>query len=368
MNTVNLNQLLDNYYENYEYINNGGRDEYFKLQAVQCFQNNWNPDSADFVQMFKVAIKESSTLIDGSTMHPTSGIVALAQRPELVETIRSAFIELFDDDGGDLSKRQNKIESFMDTVNKLLDEYEPGKWSIRQDFRTVLCYLNMRYPDNNYFYKSTQSRAFMDCVEHPDFGQGQDFSLEKYYKMCDWLVEQIKERTELIKAHDDMIKESNGSMYADESLHILAFDIIYCAVTYNLYKGINIVKLPAKQKKFLEQINEIKDNIAECEQKLVELLNERSQYDEIPLEGLSVESKAFGTGIITSQSGTTFTAEFDGAEKKFAVPVSFKSGVLRMDDEIMQHISKMNELDAETKQIKGQIKELEKNLKKYIAE
>ncbi|MCR5523770.1 MAG: hypothetical protein K6F64_09085, partial [Clostridia bacterium] len=230
------------------------------------------------------------------------------------------------------------------------------------------CYLNMKDPDNNYFYKSTQSREFMYCVQYPDFGQGHDFSLVKYYKMCDWLVYQIKERPELIKAHDDMIKESNGSMYADESLHILAFDIIYCAVTYNLYKGINIVKLPAKQKKFLEQINEIKDNIAECEQKLGELLNERAQYDEIPLEGLSVESKAFGTGIITSQSGTTFTAEFDGAEKKFAVPVSFKSGVLKMDDEIMQHISKMNELDAETKQIKGQIKELEKNLKKYIAE
>ncbi|MBR6940755.1 MAG: hypothetical protein IKH65_08115, partial [Clostridia bacterium] len=82
MNNINLNQLLDNYYENYEYINNGGRDEYFKWQAVQCFQNNWNPDSADFVQMFKESIKESSNLIDGSTMHPTSGIVTLAQKPE----------------------------------------------------------------------------------------------------------------------------------------------------------------------------------------------------------------------------------------------------------------------------------------------
>lgn len=368
MNNINLNQLLDNYYENYDYINNGGRDEYFKLQAVQCFQKNWNPDAADFVQMFKDAIKESSTLIDGSTMHPTSGIVALSQRPELVETMRNAFIELFDDDGGDLSKRQNKIESFMDTVNKLLDEYEPGKWSIRQEFRTVLCYLNMKDPDNNYFYKSTQSRAFMDCVEHPDFGQGHDFSLEKYYKMCDWLVEKIKEMPELIKSHDDMIKESNGSMYADESLHILAFDIIYCAVTYNLYKGINIVKLPAKQKKFLEQINEIKDNIAESEQKLGELLNERAQYDEIPLEGLPVESKAFGTGIITSQNGTIFIVDFGGAEKKFVVPESFKSGVLKMDDEIMRYITRMIELEAETRQIKGQIKELEKNLKKYIAE
>ena len=368
MNTVNLNQLLDNYFENYEYINNGGRDEFFKMQAVQCFRKHWNDDNPDFAGMFKNAVKESSVLIDGSTMHPTSGIAALAQRPELTGAVRDAFTALFSDDGGDLSKRQNKIEIFVDTINRMLDEYEPGKWSIKQDFRTALCYLNMKYPDDNYFYKSTQSRAFMDCVEFPDFGQGKDFSLEKYYKMCDWLVSQIKERPELIEAHDKMIEEKGDRLYPDKSLHILAFDVIYCAVTYNLYNGINIVKLPAKQKKFLEQINEIKDNIAESERKLGGLLIERAQYDDISLQGLPVESKAFGPGVITAQEGSYFTAEFGGEEKMFAVPQSFISGALTTDDEIMQYIMKMIELDGETKLIRGQIKELGLKLKKYIAE
>lgn len=366
MNTVNLNQLLDNYYENYEYVNNGGRDEYFKYKAVRCFQENWDITASDFASMFKKAVKESSVLIDGSTMHPTSGIISLAQRPELTEKIRNAFNELFEDDRGEVSVRQNRIEIFVDNINKLLSEYEPGKWSVRQDFRTALCYLNMIHPDGNYFYKSTQSRAFMDCVEFPDFGQGAGFNLEKYYKMCDWLVSKIKERPELIKVHDEMIKEKGPDMYPDERLHILAFDIIYCAVTYNLYNGIKIVKLPAKHKKFLEQINEIKDDIEENKRKLGELLIERTQYDEIPLEGLTVESMAFGTGIITAQNGALFSAKFGNTEKRFAVPASFKSGVLKMDDEIMQYITRMIEIDDKVEQLKGRIKELQSSLKKYI--
>ena len=121
-------------------------------------------------------------------------------------------------------------------------------------------------------------------------------------------------------------------------------------------------------KSFYNKINEIKDNIAESERKLGGLLIERAQYDDISLQGLPVESKAFGPGVITAQEGSYFTAEFGGEEKMFAVPQSFISGALTTDDEIMQYIMKMIELDGETKLIRGQIKELGLKLKKYIAE
>lgn len=368
MNTVNLAQLLDNYYEKYAFLNSGGRDEYFKLKAVQCFKNQWDSEATDFVQMFKEAIKESANLIDGSAMHPTSGIIALAQRPELTGTIKEAFAGLFADDGGDIDKRQDKIENFNEIINKLLDEYEPGKWSFRQDFRTALCFVNLISPDDNYFYKATQSRAFMDCVEHPDFGYGKDFSLKKYYKMCDWLVSQIEERPGLIEAQKEMIKESKGSMYPDLKHHILAFDIIYCAVTYNLYSGINIVKIPAKQKKYLDLINELRDTLARQTIGLNELLADRAQYDEISLEGLPVVSKAFGPGFIVSQHDNLFTAKFGDVEKKFVMPQSFASGVLKTDDEIMQFITKMIELDNRITTQKSDILQTKLELKKYVVD
>ena len=108
--------------------------------------------------------------------------------------------------------------------------------------------------------------------------------------------------------------------------------------------------------------------IAENERELGELLIERAQYDDISLEGLPVESKAFGSGVITAQDGILFTAQFGSEEKKFAVPQSFKSGALKMDDEIMRYIEKMIELDIKAEKIKSKIKELYFRLNIYISD
>ena len=112
--------------------------------------------------MFKESVSKTSNLINNHIVPPANGIIKLAERPEVAEEIRSSFRELFyTDDSGNIDQRQDRIERFSDSVNVLLDKYEPGKWKYRQDFRSVLFYLNLFAPGENYLYKATQAREFM---------------------------------------------------------------------------------------------------------------------------------------------------------------------------------------------------------------
>lgn len=121
--------------------------------------------------MFKQSMSLTSNLINNSRVSPTNGIVKLAEIPELTETVRESFRELFADDGGDITERQNRIENFRDKINELLEKYEPEKWKYSQEFRTVLFYLNMYRPSENYLFKATEAKKFMYCTEYgDDFG------------------------------------------------------------------------------------------------------------------------------------------------------------------------------------------------------
>lgn len=366
MNKENLSKLISNYIANFDYINNEVNMEYYKWEAVKHFQDHWDIDAPDFAAMFKEALRESSNLINNKFVQPTNGILKLAENPELTEIVRQMFRDLLIEDGGDIEKRQDKIYAFLEKSDELINFYFKGSWKYAQDMRTVIFYLNFIEPDKNYMFKATQAKEFMYCIEYgKDFGSGENFSLRKYYEMCDELVSAIKETPELLELHKGRMSDT---MWADEDYHILAYDIIYSAIVYNLYNNITIVK-PTKNKaqtheqQKQEKREELSALLEQVNNDLNFALQERTNYDEFSAKGLEVYHKSFGEGIVVEHNGNLIAVQFGETVKKFQMPQGFSNGFLNTEStEIMEMFNEMAKLDDAVSKLKSKQANLQRQL------
>lgn len=368
MNNDNLNQLINNYIANFDVINDEENREYYKWEAVKHFKDNFDINAPNFAAMFKNAVKLTDNLIDNRVVQPTVGIVKLAERPELTEIIRQMFKDLYADDCGDIDLRQKKIDCFVDKCDELLNTYENGKWKYAQNTRTAIFYLSLMYPDENYIFKSTEANKLRKCIDYADdFGSGVSFSLKRYYRLCDELVKAIKANDILINLHKSRLKEN---MYPDESFHILAYDIIYCAISYNLYHNIAIskpTKLRTNNAEQLKQREEKRNNILveinnfnDC---LEQLIQKRAEFDYFSTKGLLVTHKKFGNGIVTVHDNHYIVVSFADGERTFAMPRGFTDGFLSTNsEEAVSILIEIARIDEQIKDCEDKIYNLKREL------
>lgn len=358
MNKHNLNLIFDQYISRFDELNDvDGNDEGYKWRAESCFVEHWDIDAEDFVVMFKAATKEMSNLIDNATVQPIGGILLLLKQSDEIEFVRECFRELYADDSGDLEKRQDRIYAFMEKVNAKIEHYAHGSWKYPQKMNNVIYYLSLRYPNDNYIFKATEATEWANCIEYgDDFGSGETFSLAKYYRMCDELKEAVAENEEIMELHSRRFeKEARGF---DDELHILVYDIIYCAHTYLFYTDGIIQKTSTKERIKRAQVRE------EIEQLEIELAaaNERcNQYTElsslnIDMTGMEVIHKAFGHGKIQSHSNGIQVILFSVGEKKFQFPSAYTSGFLKANNSIMITLKQEAEYKVEMEKAQKEVK------------
>ena len=82
MNKENLHEIISRYETHYAEINNKENNEIFKWKAVKCFQQEWfspNNDGLPFSILLAKAKRETSVLIDNSTVSPANGIEKMAE-------------------------------------------------------------------------------------------------------------------------------------------------------------------------------------------------------------------------------------------------------------------------------------------------
>ena len=334
MNIERLNNLINAYIDNFDLINDGVHFENMKWKAIYHFKKHFDIHAIDFYEMFKEAMSMSGIVINNGTVQPVNGILKLISHEE--DTMRLLFAMLYDDDGGDLDKRQDKIERFVEETNKLLEKYERGKWKYKQDFRSVLAYLTFYKPEENYLYKSSQCQPFFRYLEYgEEIGYGQYFKLSRYYRMCDEVREAISKHQALIETHNTRWgKVSNP----EDDLHILTFDIIYCGIVYGFYEFENYTKIIRKSKSDLEQErieSEIDTKRTELETLEAELANAQTLLDEIPeinLEGQTVKHRIFGKGLVSKQTGSYIEVAFSSKTSKFVLTTAFIGGFLSSED------------------------------------
>lgn len=355
MNTDNLKMLIQRYEDSLDLIYDSENDELFKWKAVQYFRDVWyapENEGLSFAQRFSKAKKESSVLIDNSRVSPSNGVVKLAEAAER-DVERLFFDVLLADDGGDIDVRQNNMEAFLTGMEALRIKHYPQCWKYKQDRHAASCYLCFFAPDDNFIYHYTEVEKFAQYIEYGiDIGSGENFNLKAYYKMCEEVIETIRENTSLINTQNKLI--NTDEYYDDESLHLLAFNLIWCANTYNFYNGMtHIPKKDSIKEYTLAQLRE--KERAELEANRNDLLDRIKQleldiepFKDIILIGVQVIDKTTGAiGTIIAQKINKVTVQYETGVKTYFINKKYPSRPrFEDDDELVEAFTEYDEKRA----------------------
>lgn len=343
MNKENMQQIFSHYLDKFEYITDKNRnDENYKWFIAKKFRalmdEALTKDGNEFAPaLYKVKIA-TENIIDSYTQ-PFSGLVEFAKCEP--ETVKQMFINLYSDDGGDIHLQEKLISDFFDKSNELLEKYSLGSHLYKQNSHSVSAYLFLYDPDNHYMYKASQSKIFADCIEfYEDWGSGDNIKLDLYYKMCDWLVEQILLCPELLKTNESRFNLPNSNeMFADTNKHMLAFDIIYACSVYDLFDGISFTRPKMREKNLIIERKNTALRLLENYNKALEemeYLNQAIKTIENELGvGITIQHKMFGKGEVLSYNNGIIEVSFDEKYgiKKLAIAVIFSMGLAKFEDE-----------------------------------
>lgn len=374
MNLKNLNLIFENYISRFESFNEPkGSNESYKWFAVHNFQDAFDIDAPDFAAMLKKACRATENLID-SYMQPFSGLVVMAEKDGEAETIREMFRLLYADDGGDLTVRQDKITEFLKSCDELLEKHYPASHLYKNDQRSAMAYLWFYDPDNNYMCKTTEAQYLADAVEfYDEWGTYASFKLDVYYRFCDALIEEIRKYPALLTIHQSRFEGHESEMHPDTALHILVFDIIYCARTYGLYSGVEIKDISAEDKRLYQQRKEKAIQLASClavaEENMMLLQEGLDEAKAIIESGAAIKHKSFGVGVLQNFDGTYLTIKFPGidAPKKFELASSLSNGFLTLDSPCFSSfIDRYGAIMKQTSRIPQQLKSAEAALEPYL--
>ena len=366
MNYDNLSYIINIYKDDFEHINNPEHDEIFKWRAVKHFQNVWFSEDAHlrpFADLFKDAKKECNVLLDGARISPAIGIVIMAEfKPKEVEYL---FREvLFANDSGNIQKRQNNMDTFLDEIEKIRQELFPKFWKYKQDRHAASCYLSLYAPENNYIYKSSVVSKFAKYIETGDnIGIGRNFRLDYYYDMCNQVVDELLKHEDLLKMHDDLIDET---YYRDKSRHIMVFDLMYCANCYGYYSGLPTLINKSNHKNGRKDIDEFQvrrqeNRILELRHHIKQLEMKCEQYEDISLLNVEVLSEQYGLGLVVEHEVNKITVQFSDVEKKYEINRKFsKRPSFENDEEIVDALTDYAEALNTIKRLHRELEQLQK--------
>ena len=124
------------------------QNEKYKWEAVKRFQDIWDVNSPDFLDMFMQATDKTANLLANMSNFPRGMIKEFATvDPEFT---RAMFINLFDETK-DLASR---YEKFASDAEEIRIKYDNGTWRNHyQSTNAISTYLWLRYPDKYYIYK-----------------------------------------------------------------------------------------------------------------------------------------------------------------------------------------------------------------------
>ena len=367
MNKDNLHELINRYEANFDMLNGKEHDELFKWKAMKTWRDEWfKPNTAfsSFADRFNEARKDFNIFIDNKVMHPSNGVIELwEQNPREVERI---FREvLFADAQGDVSVVQNNMDCFLEEYETLRCKYIPGKWSYKQTRHSASVYLAMDKPDFNYVYMSQKAMTMAKYIDfEASIGTGHNFSLPNYYRMCEGIVEALKEHLGLLEKHFERLTPEH---YKDTSLHLLAFDLMYCCYSYKFYDGLTAPstgktirrgkKSVASQGDAEQREKERLEKISEIERQIEEAEHICDEFEDISLVGVQVTAIPYGVGTVAEQDANKIKVQFSDIEKTFVLDERYPNRPRFVDDE--QIVSAFTEYGGAIEQIKRLRRELE---------
>lgn len=320
MNIDKANEIIDFYIDKFDKTAGKEHDELFKWRSAWRCRKFWDVESADFAGMFQSCFKDSGSLISSSFWWPENGILMLCdERSNHQEAVREAFRILTEDTGEDDKSRGEHAFSFIHKINSLLESRSNGKGYL-QNSRSALSYLGLIFPQKDFIYKPTTAGNFADSVEFPDsFSSGRAFRMDVYYRMCRELAGVLRTRPEILEiVQNELIRQAEeysmpGLESIDPECHILAFDVMYIADTYDYYMDhpfVHRTKASRTKQEKEEKKQEIENEISYIEDHIRTLKENLAKITDAEIVGAAVSHRKFGEGKITSRTDDKVTVEF----------------------------------------------------------
>ena len=226
MNRQILNHYIEEYKLNFELVN---QYEIYKWKAVKCFQDNWNIEANNFYEMLVSSFALTKNLMVSGQYFPLRMLTQYAEHNP--DAVRELFRNLYnEDEDEDLYAR---IRNFKIGINAIHDSLFENKSSY-QDFRAIVVYLTLNYPERYSFYKFEMFKKFstiLELIYTPIAGRIENIG--HFNNISELIRHELSLDQELLKLHKDRI---TSDCYYDENLNILTQDFIY-AVTEHLHQN-----------------------------------------------------------------------------------------------------------------------------------
>ncbi|RGH22997.1 restriction endonuclease [Firmicutes bacterium AF12-30] len=222
-NKIRLKEILAEYKK--VFVQQQWPNEKYKWEAVQCFQENWDINSADFAQMLKKSLVKTDNLLRSANNFPKGMITGFAEAAP--EAVHSMYMELYDE-SKDLCER---IANFKNKSNTLLERYGNGAAQHYQYENAIMTYLWLRYPDKYYIYKFGEVKAVsLELESDYRFKKGAyEDNIRNFMALYDEICAELQQDDELRNLLNSQI---TSTCYADPELRTLTIDIGFFIFRY----------------------------------------------------------------------------------------------------------------------------------------
>ena len=222
-NKIRLKEILAEYKK--VFVQQQWPNEKYKWEAVQCLQENWDINSADFAQMLKKSLAKTDNLLRSANNFPKGMITGFAEAAP--EAVHSMYIELYDE-SKDLCER---IANFKKNSHTLLERYGNGAAQHYQYENAIMTYLWLRYPDKYYIYKFGEVKAVsLELESDYRFKKGAyEDNIRNFMALYDEICAELQQDDELRNLLNSQI---TSTCYADPELRTLTIDIGFFIFRY----------------------------------------------------------------------------------------------------------------------------------------
>lgn len=222
-NKIRLKEILAEYKK--VFVQQQWPNEKYKWEAVQCFQENWDINSADFAQMLKKSLAKTDNLLRSANNFPKGMITGFAEAAP--EAVHSMYMELYDE-SKDLCER---IANFKNKSNTLLERYGNGAAQHYQYENAIMTYLWLRYPDKYYIYKFGEVKAVsLELESDYRFKKGAyEDNIRNFMALYDEICAELQQDDKLRNLLNSQI---TSTCYADPELRTLTIDIGFFIFRY----------------------------------------------------------------------------------------------------------------------------------------
>lgn len=215
-NEDKLDSIITEYKK--QFIQSQWPKEKFKWEAVKCFQDNWDINADDFIEMLKKSLAKTENLLSSKNNFPKDTIINLAKL--YPNEVCKMFIELFDEN----KNIYKRISTFKENSEALFKKPQKIGNSHYQTENAITTYLWLRYPDKYYIYKFSEVVAVSNELESNYIFKRGEFAnnIENFFNFYDEICSKLQSDTELKSMLNSVITDT---CYSDPKLKTLTLDV-----------------------------------------------------------------------------------------------------------------------------------------------